>query len=306
MFHTFAPAEEKIEKEEFESAESVWSIFLAAALALIGAADASSDVKQMSAQLVEAPCNSVAELEYQGDIIIKNKKNLADTELWVKMKGMKKKAPCLFDHTTYSDTSVSHSNIVLTMTPEQMQEVEKNWIMGKKLLQDAVDNGKKLLDRIQHNEAEKVKAAQMVDNEAEKVKAAFEHARGRELLLEEETRKSESKLKEIIAKYAKKEWFTREQKLFWEKISTYENNDIDSDWCHYNSECRIKYDKYWERFRVKEDSRRFQNKLFDKLGTLLWQVAQALTLAGVVKLGYNVTTSNNVTKSKKIYYDSDY
>jgi len=121
MFHTFTPAEEKIEKKEFESAENIFTTFIVTALAMIGASAASDETKQLAKELVKANCRSVTALEKRGDKMIQHGNNPTDKKLWTDIKDIKENAPCsrgVLAGTTYS--GVSPSYIGDTMTREQM------------------------------------------------------------------------------------------------------------------------------------------------------------------------------------------
>ena len=202
MFHTFTPAEGKIEKKEFESAENIFTTFLVTALAMIGASAASDETKQLAKELVEADCRSVTALEKRGDTMIQRGNNPTDKKLWTDIKDIKENAPCSRDvlaGTTYSgivspsDYSdfVSPSDIGETMTREQMQKYIAN------------EENKKIEE-------------QHAEEEAKQLKVQKEHEAQRWML--HLFRNSPSALVNIIKENAQKNnWNTVEQAEFWRK-----------------------------------------------------------------------------------------
>lgn len=180
MFHTFAPAEEKIEKEEFESAEATFTKWILTALAIIGASGASKDMKDECRKLVKAPCEEVRTLEAGGNRMI-DSASVIDKQLWKDMKKLKENAPCsrsVLAGTTYSGSSGDYSPV----TP--------------------ADIGKKIEE-------------QRAEEEAKQLKVQKEHE-GEQWMLEI-LKTNHGALLGIIEENANKNWETDEQEEFWRK-----------------------------------------------------------------------------------------
>lgn len=203
MFHTFTPAEGKIEKKKFEAAENRFTNVILAALAMIGASDASDETKKLAKKLVEADCKEVSALEDVGDKMIR-RHGKTDKKLWTYIKKIKGKDTCsrgVLAGTTYSGVSpidssgfVSANYIGDTMTKKEMQ----NYI--------ADDKNKKIEEQHAEEEAKRLKVQK--EQEAQ-------------IWMLHLFRNSPSALVNIIEENAKHTTgLTVEQAEFWEKKHT--------------------------------------------------------------------------------------
>lgn len=217
IFKQFVVSEGKIQKQEFEPAENIFTDLLVIALATIGASDASpwakERVTEMAAPLIRANCNEVPVVEAVVEQEIKAIKNPAMSkevsELWKEMKKLKDNAPCprgvltnnkysgtsgVLAGTTYSGWSGNYNHV----TPA---DIDKKY--SKKQMEELLAN---------------------IENEKIKNEIAKKEAREKQIQEEHETQKHLIKIFKsdpdavlnIIKENANKEWDTKEQKQYWQ------------------------------------------------------------------------------------------
>jgi len=217
IFKQFVVSEGKIQKQEFEPAENIFTDLLVIALATIGASGASPEVqervKEMAAPLMRANCNEVSVVEAVVEQEIKAIKNpdmsKEVAELWEEVKILKGNAPChrgvltnnkysgtsgVLAGTTYSGWSGNYNHV----TPA---DIDKKY--SKKQMEELLAN---------------------IENEKIENEIAKKEAREKQIQEEHETQKHLIKIFKsdpdavlnIIEENANKEWDTKEQKQYWQ------------------------------------------------------------------------------------------
>ena len=193
MFHTFTPTEQKLEKEEFESAENIFIRtvgVIAAALALIASSHAPDYAKQASKEFVEADCSHRPALKATGEHIIQTGHNSDAEKLWDEVTHLMAGVQCPTD-------VVSASSIRETMTPEQMQEY---------IAKAETEKNKNRIK--EHNERRAAEKARQLEVQKEH-KA--------QIWMLNVFRNSPDALVHIIEENAQKIWDTEEQTQFWKQ-----------------------------------------------------------------------------------------
>ena len=217
IFKQFVVSEGKIQKQEFEPAENIFTDLLVIALSTIGASGASPGAKErvteMARPLITANCNEVSVVEAVVEQEIKAIKNPAMSkevsELWKKMKELKDNAPCprgvltnnkysgtsgVLAGTTYSGWSGNYNHV----TPA---DIDKKY--SKKQMEELLAN----------IENEKIKN-EIAKKEAREKQIQEEHES--QIHLHESLKSDPDAVVQIIEENANKEWDTKEQKQFWQ------------------------------------------------------------------------------------------